>query len=202
MSEALRRVAPAAERNRGPILEVLRRWLPAEGLVLEIASGSGEHALHFAAAFPNLLFQPSDADPEARLSIDAWAEGSGLANLRPALAIDATADAWPIARAVAVLCINMVHIAPWAATLGLLAGAARVLPPGAPLCLYGPYRQEGVPFAPGNLAFDEDLRARNPAWGLRRLELLAQEAARCGFGAPEVVPMPANNLCLRFERLG
>ncbi|MBY0333278.1 MAG: DUF938 domain-containing protein [Acetobacteraceae bacterium] len=196
-----RRSAPAALRNRDAILSALRTLLPPAGLVLEVASGSGEHAVHFAAALPDLVFQPSDPDPRARASIDAWVAGAGLPNLRPALALDAAASpaAWPIARADAVLCINMVHIAPWEAALGLVRGAAALLPAGAPLVLYGPFRRGGAHTAPSNAAFDAALRAEDPRWGVRDLEAVAQAAA-AGFGPPTVVPMPANNLVLAFRR--
>jgi hypothetical protein len=191
-----RRVAPAVARNRDAILEVLRAILPPRGLVLEVASGSGEHAVHFAAALPDLTFQPSDPDPAARASIDAWAAGG--ANIRPALALDAAAPDWPIAEADALLCINMIHIAPWAACEGLLRGAARILPAGAPLVLYGPFRRGGAPTAPSNAAFDAELRASNPDWGVRDLE--AVTAAARGFAAPQVTAMPANNLTVAFRR--
>ncbi|MFI5033088.1 MAG: DUF938 domain-containing protein [Reyranellales bacterium] len=193
----MRRQAPAAARNRDPILDVLRPHLPARGLVLEVASGSGEHTAHFAEALPHLAFQPSDPDPAARASIDAWADG--LANVRPALTLDAAAETWPIERADAVVCINMAHIAPWAATVGLIRGAARLLPANGALFLYGPYFRHGVATAPGNLAFDRDLRARNPAWGLRDLDAAASLAAQHGFAVPQIVEMPANNLSLVFR---
>ncbi len=193
-----RRTAPAAARNRDPILVALRPLLPAAGLVLEVASGSGEHALHFAQTLPGLVFQPSDPEADARASIDAWC--AGQPNIRPALALDAAAPDWPLDRADAVVCINMIHIAPWAATPGLLQGAARILPAGAPLVLYGPYLQAGVETAPSNLDFDASLRARDPEWGLRRLEDVAEVAAAAGFGAPAVTPMPANNLLVAFRR--
>lgn len=193
-----RRSAPAAGRNRDPILDVLRRHLPATGLVLELASGTGEHVVHFAAALPGLTFQPSDPDPAARASIDAWA--AGAANIRPTLALDAAAPGWPVTAADAVVCINMIHIAPWSATEGLMRGAAAILPTGAPLILYGPYRRGGAHTAPSNAAFDADLRARNPAWGVRDLEAVAALAAAQGFAPPEVVEMPANNLVLVFRR--
>jgi len=197
-----RRFAPAAARNREPILAALRGRLPAAGLLLEVASGSGEHAVHLAAAFPDLAIQPSDPDPDARASIAAWAAETGLANIRPPLALDAAAAAaWPLAHADAVLCINMIHIAPWAAAEGLLRGAARILPPGAPLVLYGPFRQGRAHTAPSNEAFDASLRAQDPRWGVRDLEEVAALAATQGFGAPEVVPMPANNLTVVFRRL-
>ncbi|MGG5811403.1 DUF938 domain-containing protein [Falsiroseomonas sp. CW058] len=198
MSDDPRRTAPAAARNRDPILAVLRRLLPPAGLVLEVASGTGEHCAHFAAALPALAWQPTDPGAEDRASIDAWC--AGLPNVRPALPLDATAADWPLARADAVLCINMIHIAPPAATAGLLHGAARVLGAGAPLVLYGPFLRAGVPTAPGNEAFDASLRARDPQWGLRRLEEVAEAAARAGFGPPEVTEMPANNLIVAFRR--
>jgi len=193
-----KREAPAAARNQEPILATLRGLLPPAGLVLEVASGTGEHARHFAAALPALSFQPSDPSPEARASIDAWA--AGIPNIRPALAIDAAAPDWPLARADAVLCINMIHIAPWAATPGLFGGAAALLPAGAPLILYGPFRRGGAHTAPSNAAFDADLRRRDAAWGVRDLEAVAEVAAARGFGAPSVHPMPANNLLLAFRR--
>lgn len=201
MPEAeIRQFAPSAQRNRDPILAVLRETLPAKGLVLEIASGSGEHAMHFAAALPGLSFQPSDPNAEARASIDAWAKEATLPNLLPALALDASTPGWPLARADAVICINMIHISPWAATQGLIAEAARLLPPGGPLYLYGPYRQSGVPLAPSNAAFDESLRGRDPRWGLRELDTVAALAAAAGFGPPEVTAMPANNLSVVFRK--
>lgn len=196
-----RQQAPAAARNRDPILAVLRGVLPEAGTVLEIASGSGEHSLHFARALPELVFQPSDPNPEARSSIAAWAAESGLANLRPPLALDAASPPWEMTAADAVLCINMIHISPWAATEGLMRGAAAILSPGAPLYLYGPYRRAGIPTAPSNEAFDRDLRGRDPAWGLRELEAVAALAAAEGFSGPAVTEMPANNLSVVFRRL-
>jgi hypothetical protein len=196
----MKRHYPATARNRQPILDVLRPRLPDDGLVLEVASGSGEHVAHFAAALPHLTFQPSDPSAAARASIDDWAGASGLANIRPAVALDAEAPAWPIERAAAVLCSNMIHIAPWSAAVGLIAGAARVLPADGPLYLYGPYRRAGRHTAPSNDAFDHDLRERNPAWGVRDLEAVTELAAAHGFEAPEVIDMPANNLSLVFRR--
>jgi SAM-dependent methyltransferase len=178
----------------------LRRHLPAKGLVLEIASVSGEHVVHFAEALPGLVFQPSDPDPVARASIDAWASASGLDNVRPALALDATSQPWPVERADAVVCLNMIHIAPWEAAIGLIAGAARLLPPKGVLYLYGPYRRDGRPTAPSNEAFDRDLRRSNPAWGVRDLEAVTALAQEHGFMRPEIVEMPANNLSLIFVR--
>ena len=193
-----RREAPAVARNRAVILDALRPILPPQGLLLEVASGTGEHCAYLAAALPTLDFQPTEPEPDGRASIDAWC--AGLANVRPALALDAVAEDWPVLCADAVLCINMVHIAPWAATLGLLRGAARVLQPGAPLVLYGPWIRDGVETAPSNLDFDASLRERNPDWGLRRLEHLAAASAS-DFSAPEVIEMPANNVTLVLRRL-
>lgn len=196
-----RHFAPATQRNREPILDVLRPILPARGLVLEIASGSGEHIMHFAEALPDLTFQPSDPDARGRESIAAWLDHSRLANVNAPLALDAATHPWPIAAADAVLCINMVHISPWSATEGLMLGAAAILPSGAPLYLYGPYHRAGVETAPSNYAFDADLRRRNPAWGLRNLDCVAALARSAGFEGPLVTQMPANNLSLVFRRL-
>ena len=192
--------APAAARNRDAILAALRPLLPASGLVLELASGSGEHVVHFAAARPGLVFQPSDPDAARRASIDAWVAEAGLGNVRPALALDATATEWEVTHAEVVFCANMIHIAPWAAAEGLVAGAGRVLGQGGLLCLYGPFRREGVPMAAGNGAFDADLRGRDPAWGVRDLEAVARLAAAAGFGAAALVELPANNLLATFRR--
>jgi hypothetical protein len=178
----------------------LARWLPATGLVLEIASGSGEHAVAFAKRFPSLWWQPSDLDGNARASIGAWRATAGLANLAPPLAIDAAEPLWPIERAHAVLSINMVHISPWASSLGLLEGAARILYLGAPLILYGPWLSDSMATAPSNVEFDLDLKRRNPAWGLRRVEDFASAAAQRGFDLAEQQLMPANNLMLLFHR--
>jgi SAM-dependent methyltransferase len=195
-----RRHATATLRNRDAILSVLRGVLPGDGLVLEVASGTGEHAVHFAAALPQLAFQPSDPDDEALASIDAWVESSGLSNVRPAVALDAEQSAWPVERADAVLCCNMIHIAPWTAAVGLIAGAARILPDHGLLYLYGPFRRDGQHTAPSNERFDRDLRRRNPAWGVRDLEAVAELASAEGFAAPEIVAMPANNLSVIFRR--
>jgi len=198
MSDA-RQFAPATQRNRDPILEVLRTVLPASGLVLEIASGSGEHSIHFARALPGLTFQPSDPEEKARASIEAWIAATGLANLRPPIRLDVTERPWPVAAADAVICINMVHISPWSATEALFEGAAAILPSDGLLYLYGPYFRDEVETAPSNLDFDRSLRARNPAWGLRRLEDIAAVAAAAGFSSPFVTAMPANNLSLVFR---
>ena len=201
MSADARRFAPATRRNREPILAVLERVLPAGGLVLEIASGSGEHAVSFAGRLPALRFQPSDVDPEALASIDAWRAGAGLANLLPAIRLDVHARPWPLAqRPDAVLCINMVHIAPWSACLALLDGAAACLARAAPLVLYGPYREGGAHTAPSNAAFDASLRERDPAWGVRDLEVVVDEAAARGLALAEVVTMPANNRTVVLRR--
>ena len=196
-----KRHAPATARNRDAIAQILAQTLPASGLVLEIASGSGEHIVHFARCFPALRWLPSDPDPAALASITAWADESALPNVSPPLQIDAAdPEAWPIGEADALLCINMVHIAPWAATLGLLHGAAMLLPQGAPLFLYGPYFRRDVETAPSNLAFDESLRARDPAWGLRWVHDVEAAAAGEGFALERVAEMPANNLSLIFRR--
>jgi hypothetical protein len=197
-----RRSAPAALRNREPIAEVLRQWLPASGLVLEVASGTGEHAVHFAQRFANLEWQPSDLHPDALVSIAAWREAAGLRNVRAPIVLDAAAPAWPIDRADAVLSINMVHISVWASALGLLAGAARILPAAGPLILYGPWLKDEIPTAPSNLAFDRDLRYRDPEWGLRRVEDFADAAQERGLVLEQTRSMPANNLMLLLRRAG
>jgi SAM-dependent methyltransferase len=197
-----RRSAPHVARNAGPIADVLRGILPARGLVLEVASGTGEHALHFAREFPSLRWQPSDPDPAAVRSIEAWRAEAGLFNLLPAVALDARAQDWPVEATDALLCINMIHISPWAATLGLLRGAGRLLATGAPLYLYGPYRQAGVETAPSNEAFDESLKARDPEWGLRDLEAVVAGGGAHGFALETVVPMPANNLSVVLRKTG
>jgi SAM-dependent methyltransferase len=192
--------APAAARNRDPILRVLRDYLPQSALVLEIASGTGEHAAWFSRALPALTWQPTDHDPEALKSIAAWRDRTGLPNLLPPLQLDASAETWPVAQADAVVAINMVHIAPWTATQGLIAGAARVLTSGGLLFLYGPFREGGVHTTASNAAFDADLRARNPSWGVRDLDKIIELAGRHGIKAPERIAMPANNLSVVFRR--
>lgn len=198
--EATKRHAPATLRNRDAIAAVLAGWLPPSGTVLEVASGSGEHVIHFAAAFPYLDWQPSDPDPTGLASIAAWRAEAGRTNIAPPLALDAAAPDWPTECADAVLCINMVHISPWEATLGLFAGAACLLAPGAPLILYGPYVEPDVPTAESNLAFDASLRARNPAWSLRDTDAVKAAAGNAGLSFAERRPMPANNLMLLFRR--
>ncbi|MBA3512397.1 DUF938 domain-containing protein [Sphingomonas sp.] len=195
-----RRSAPAALRNREPIAEVLSDWLPASGLVLEIASGTGEHAVLFAERFPNLEWQPSDIHPDALESIAAWRAAAGLPNVRPPILIDASEPDWPIEAADAVLSINMVHISPWQSALGLLEGAARLLPANGSLILYGPWLTDATPTAPSNLEFDADLRRRDPEWGLRRVEEFASAARERGLELIETRQMPANNLMLLLQR--
>ncbi|HMN54998.1 MAG TPA: DUF938 domain-containing protein [Sphingopyxis sp.] len=195
-----KRHAPATVRNRDAIAAVLADWLPPVGTVLEVASGSGEHAVHFATAFPGLQWQPSDPDPDALTSIAAWRAEAGLPNVAPPILLDAAAPEWPMRAANALLCINMVHISPWAATFGLFAGAARVLPQGSPLILYGPYVEAEVPTVESNRAFDANLRARNPDWGLRDLGAVKTAAAEAGLAFAERRAMPANNLMLLFHR--
>jgi hypothetical protein len=192
-SNGARRSAPAAQRNGEPIAEVLAEWLPESGLVLEVASGTGEHSARFAERFPNLQWQPSDVHPDGLASIAAWRETSGLPNLREPLLLDAAAAEWPVSEADAVLNINMVHISPWKAALGLIAGAAHVLPRGGPLILYGPWLKNDVQTATSNLDFDQDLRRRDPEWGLRWVEDFAAAAAQRGFELVETRSMPANN---------
>lgn len=196
----MKRHAPAAERNRAPLLAVLRTVLPERGTVLEVASGTGQHAAFFADALPGLIWQPTDLSPDALDSIASWVLDTGAGNLRRPLALDATTpERWPVDRVDAVVNINMIHIAPWAACQGLLAGAARVLPSGAPLCLYGPYFIEGRETAPSNLAFDQSLRARDPSWGVRWLHDVAAEAEPHGLTLESVTDMPANNVTVVFR---
>lgn len=204
MSDRLRpaaRTSPSTARNRDPILDVLRPRLPAEGLVLEIAAGAGEHAVHFAAALPRLQWRPTDADPEALASIAAWREDAGLDNLLPPLRLDAAQpDSWPVERAEAVIAINMIHISPWTATAGLMAGAAHVLPRGGGLFLYGPFIERDTPTAPSNLAFDQSLKRRNPDWGIRHLDDVVALASAQGLVLSERLALPANNLVLVFRK--
>ncbi len=194
----VRKHAPATLRNREAIAAELAGLLPEAGTVLEVASGSGEHAAYFAGCFPTLSFVPSDPDPDGRASIASWC--AGLANVAPPLAIDAAASDWPIATAEAILCINMVHISPWAATLGLLDGAARLLPVGGPLILYGPYLRAEVPTAPSNEAFDASLKARDPRWGLRDVADVTAAAAARWLAFDRLVEMPANNILLAYRQ--
>ena len=194
------RFAPSAERNKGPILDVLARVLPRNGLVLEIASGTGQHVVHFAKSLPHLTWQPSDPDPEVRESIVLRIREEQRANINGALDLDVTKLPWPLETADAIVAINMIHIAPWAATLGLFEGARSLLAAGDVLFLYGPYRRFGRHTAESNAQFDLDLRARNPEWGVRDLEAVSDVAATAGFSLAEIVEMPANNFSLVFVR--
>ena len=193
-----RRFAPATQRNRAPILAVLDRVLPRAGVVLEVASGTGEHAAWFAHNLRPLIWQPSDPDPALRSSIAA--HGTAVANLKAPLDLDVTRRPWPLEAAGAVVCINMIHIAPWAAAEGLISGAGALLPAGAPLYLYGPFRRDGQHTSPSNAAFDQSLRAENPGWGVRDLEAVAALGEAQGFALSEVVEMPANNLSVILTR--
>jgi SAM-dependent methyltransferase len=193
--------APATQRNRQPILDVLSRVLPGSGTVLEIASGTGEHAVWFAQQLRPLVWQTSDPDPEMRASIAAHGRDAAPASLPEPLDIDARAETWPLEAADAVVCINMIHIAPWEAALGLFAGAGRLLRPSAPLVLYGPYKRYGEHTASSNADFDASLRAQSPAWGVRDLESeVVPAAATAGLALDEVVEMPANNLTVVFRK--
>lgn len=193
--------SPAAARNTGPILAVLQAHLPARGEVLEIAAGSGEHAVAFAGALPGLAWTPTDPSPEARASIAAWTRAAGLPNLRAPLALDMLKpETWPDGPIQAVVCINMIHISPWAATEGLMALAGRVLASGGLLAVYGPYREAEVPLAPSNAAFDESLKSRDPAWGLRDRDAVVAAAKAEGLVLTLRTAMPANNLMLLFRR--
>ncbi|MDF3072390.1 MAG: SAM-dependent methyltransferase [Alphaproteobacteria bacterium] len=195
-----KRHAPATLRNRDAILAVLQRIAPQDGVLLEIASGTGEHAAYMASNLPGpLRWQPSDGDADALSSIDAHAAGNP--RILPALLVDVTARKWPIDRAAAMFCANMIHIAPWQASEGLFAGAGRVLTSGAPLVLYGPFKRDGAHTAPSNEAFDASLRSRDPSWGVRCLDSeIAPLAKRHGLVLGEIVPMPANNLSVIFRR--
>lgn len=195
-----KRFAPATQRNRDPIVAVLRDVLPLSGNVLEIASGTGEHIVHFAAYFPRLRWHPSDFDPAGLTSISAWIAESRLPNIAPPVQLDAAQTQWPVEQMDAIVCINMIHISPWEATEGLFAGAARLLPPGAPLYLYGPYREAGGQTAPSNEAFDASLRAANASWGLRMVEDVVAVGNAVGFEFQQRIEMPANNLSLVFRK--
>lgn len=192
--------APATERNREPLRAVLTRQLPATGTVLEIAAGTGQHACYFAEAFPDLTWQPTDADPDALVSIAAWVADHPHANLRAPLLLDVTAEPWPVTAADAIVCINMVHISPWQATEALMRGAGRLLPTGAPLVLYGPYKRGGAHTAPSNEAFEQWLKARDPRFGVRDLEAVVAEAEKNGLALADIFEMPANNLTVVFRK--
>ncbi|WP_240766334.1 DUF938 domain-containing protein [Paraburkholderia flava] len=196
----LRQYSPSAQRNGEPILAVLRDALPPAARVLEIASGSGEHAMRFAAALPQVDWQPSDADPRARESITAWIAHTGITNVRPPLDLDVERLPWGIERADAIVCINMLHISPWSAAQALFDGAARVLGERGVLFLYGPYKRHGAHTSPGNEAFDLQLRDRNPLWGVRDMEAVVALGDAVGFACGEPVAMPANNFSLVLRR--
>ena len=197
----MKRIAPAAARNCVPIADVLAQELPASGTVLELASGTGEHAIFMARRFPGIVWQPTDPDTDALGSIAGWAEETGLENLKPPLKLDARSPNWRLSRADAVVCVNMVHISPWQASEGLFAGASRLLDKGAPLVLYGPYLEDDVETAPSNLAFDESLKARNSDWGIRNIAAMDELAVCTGFTRTARHEMPANNLTLVYRRI-
>jgi SAM-dependent methyltransferase len=192
--------APAAERNKEPIADVLRRVLPARGLVLEIGSGTGEHVVHFARAMPALAWQPSDVDAAHRESIARWIAAAKVANVLAPIALDVHRRPWPLARADAIVCINVLHVAPWSAALALFDGARDVVPAEGVVYLYGPYRRGGAHTAPSNARFDASLRAHDPAWGVRDVEAVVAAAARAGFACADTVDMPANNLSIVLRR--
>ena len=198
MSKSARMDFPSTGRNAEPILEVLKTVLPASGLVVEVASGSGQHAARFAMEFPNLIWQPTDIEPEHRRSIVAWSEG--LSNVLTPLDLDASAANWPIARANGIICINMIHIAPWWAALGLLTGAGRTLGPGEALYLYGPYMIDGAHTSESNAQFDANLKSRHVSWGIRNLTDVVSAALDAGLKLDRTVGMPANNLSVVFRK--
>jgi len=198
--EGGRLLSPSGERNKGPVAEVLKQVLPDRGLVLEVGSGTGQHVLHFAREAPHLTWQPSERDAECLQSIALWLAAEGRANVLAPLRLDVGEQPWPIASAAAVVSLNMIHIAPWAACMALIRGAAAVLEPGTVLFLYAPFRCGGGHTSPSNEAFDRQLRAQNPAWGVRDLEEVARCAAAHGFGPPETHDMPANNLSVVLRK--
>jgi hypothetical protein len=196
-----RQYAPATLRNRDFILDVLRDVLPTTGVILEVASGSGEHVVHFARYFSSLVFQPSESEPDVLLSVAGWVKATHVTNVRAPIVLDVLQSFWPITSADGIICINMVHISPWDATLGLIRGAAAILPPASPFYLYGPFKRKDFATAPSNQAFDSSLRKRNPTWGLRDLEAVAAMAQSVRFSVPIITEMPANNLSLVFRRM-
>lgn len=195
-----KRTAPSSERNREPILDVLKDVVPESGLVLEIACGTGQHAVYFAEAFPQITWVPSDVDQEILLSAAAWRTDSGLENIAQPIFIDVTSENWPIAAANMVYSANMIHIAPWEVCIGLLDGAARILPEGGILFMYGPYKVGGKHTAPSNEEFDRSLRSRDPSWGIRNLDDVALEARRRGLHLIKTVNMPANNFSVIYRK--
>lgn len=193
-------VSPSAERNKGPIADVLKRVLPDHGTVLEISSGTGQHVVHFAREMPDLIWQPSERDEPSLQSIKQWMAAEALPNILPPLRLDVSELPWQAGPAIAIICLNMIHIAPWSAAEELIRGAEITLGQGDILFLYGPYRRNGVPTSPSNEAFNGQLRARNPEWGLRNVEDVARCAMLHGFGPPEIREMPANNLSVIFRK--
>ena len=201
MTADFREYAPAAARNREPILAVLAEHLPDEGLVLEIAAGTGEHAAFLSTRLGGRDWQPTEADPARLASIDAHAAADGATGVRRALVLDVTASQWPVDQVGAILNCNMIHIAPWQVCLGLMAGAGRVLQPGGKLFMYGPYRRDGAHTAPSNEAFDASLRARDASWGIRDLEQVVEAAEAQGLELDRVIAMPANNLTVIYRKI-
>ena len=197
-----RETAPSAERNKQPILNVLRRVLPPAGVVLEIGSGTGQHVAHFARALPALAFQPSELDESRHASINGWIRHEKLANVRAPLAFDVTRLPWPLRSADAIVCINMIHISPWEATVALMRGAGEILPAGGVLVTYGPYRREGRHTTPTNETFDASLKARDPRWGVRDIESVTAMANQAGLELAETVAMPVNNFILVYRKKG
>lgn len=195
-----RQHSPAAERNADPILHVLQRHVPDRAFVLEIASGTGQHAVHFAQALPGASWQPTDVDPGALASIRAWHNITAPANLQPPCELDVTATSWPVRTADAVVCVNLLHIAPWPVTEALMRGAANLLPAGGRLLIYGPFRVDGQHTADSNARFDADLQLRDPSWGIRDIDAVAEAGRAQGMHHLETVTMPANNRLLVFER--
>ena len=193
-----REIAPSPERNKQPILDILARVLPPTGFVLEIGSGTGQHVAHFARALPRLTFQPSEMDTDKHPSIAAWIRHENLSNVRAPIAIDLTQRPWPVRAAEAIVCINVIHISPWAATVALMQGAGEILTAGGVLVTYGPYRRDGKHTAPSNEEFDAWLKERDPSFGVRDMEAVIEEAGKAGLEFTEAVAMPANNFCLVF----
>lgn len=200
----LRRDAPATHRNREPIFEVLARWLPGSARVLEVASGTGQHAVYLAGRMPGLAWQPTEVDPDSLPSIEAWIADAGRQNVLPPRLLDASDVDWPedVGRVDAIFTANLLHISPWSVGLGLVSGAGRALRDGGLLLIYGPFKMEGAHTAPSNAAFDESLRARDPSWGVRDLEAVVEAAAAAGLAHRETNALPANNLLVVFERVG
>lgn len=195
-----RLVSPSAERNKGPIAAVLERVLPGHGVVLEVGSGTGQHVVHFARAMPHLTWQPSERDEASLESIAHWVAAEALPNIRAPLRLDVADQPWPVCPVVAVVSLNMIHIAPWSAAEALIRGAGAAVSPGGILFLYGPYRRNGRHTSAGNAAFDEQLRSQDPRWGVRDLDDVLRCAEAHGFGDPETHEMPANNLSVVLRR--